>query len=494
MRPAAKLQFMPTKSTLQADLPTPMAEHSGSPLATDEFDPRSVHAKLESLTFQNNKLTDTLVEQGNMVAKAFAVIAERFEILDAKLKQFENRLAPKTDAAVPASVFPGLFNANGKSHPTISIAVPENASALPNAVGTETPGSNLYRVQNAELPASNTKETFQEAVHFKPAGQAPKLIGSSFYRGEHCNFNPYGADHASKNFCRDFVLRGHLPESKIISKTTRVTAFGSCFAQNITAHLSRLGFDLAKSRAPEIYVSAMGEGLVNVHALLQQFAWTLDGQQPPGNLWHGYDAKSFGYDENIRVKTREVFLNTDVFILTLGLSEVWFDEVTGGIFWRAVPMSSYDSSRHKFRVCTFAETKQALEQIHASILKHVPSARIVFTLSPIPLAATFRDQSCITANCASKAILKAALDEFLRDLGESVRNQVFYFPAFEIINELFPRRFREDCRHPYDFVIPAVMKLFEAYYCESDASPAEAEALLQSARTKSIEIANVIYR
>jgi len=342
------------------------------------------------------------------------------------------------------------------------------------------------------LPATAT--TVWEALESKPAGQTTKQMGSSFYRGENCNFNPYAADHELPNFCRDFVLKGHLPASKIISKSTRITAFGSCFAQNITAHLSRLGFNLSKDRAKEIYVSLMGEGMVNVYSLLQQFTWALGGEKPPENLWHGFDAQSFGYDENIRTLTRDVFLNTDVFILTLGLSEIWFDEVTGGIFWRAVPMKSYDASRHKFRVCSFAETKQALERMHAVITNHVPSARIVFTLSPISLAATFRPISCITANCASKAILKSALDEFLRDLGDEARSRVHYFPAFEIINELFPHRFAEDGRHLQDFIIPAVMSIFEAYYCETNLNPEEAERGLQNARRKSGELASTIQR
>ena len=103
----------------------------------------------------------------------------------------------------------------------------------------------------------------------------------------------------------------------------------------------------------------MGEGLVNVHSIAQQFKWALNGWLPPSNLWHGYDAEEYDLSEVIRLKTREVFLNTEVFILTFGLSEIWYDEITGGVFWRAVPMKHYDAGRHKFRVCTFAETKES---------------------------------------------------------------------------------------------------------------------------------------
>jgi hypothetical protein len=110
------------------------------------------------------------------------------------------------------------------------------------------------------------------------------------------------------------------------------------------------------------------------------------------------------------------------------------------------------------------------------------------------MVATFRPISCITANAASKAILRAALDEFLRERDDEERSRVHYFPAFEMINELFPHRFLEDGRHLHDFIIPAVMKIFEAYYCESSLSPQDAEVALHDARLKSAERAATIQR
>lgn len=328
----------------------------------------------------------------------------------------------------------------------------------------------------------------QEMIDFVPKGEVKKRLGSSFFRGSSCNFNPYASDHQNDEFCEKFILKGLLPREKIINKETKVTAFGSCFAENITRHLSGLGFNLSKDRAPDIYISSMGEGLVNVHSLLQQFEWALTDKPPPENLWHGFDAQTFGYNETIREKTRDIFLTTDVFVITLGLSEVWYDEITGGIFWRAVPMKFYDETRHKFRVCSFAETKEALVQMHKIIRENVKDAKIVFTLSPIPLITTFRDQSCITANSASKSILRAALDEFIRvDLSNS-DSGLHYFPAFEIINELFPARFVEDGRHLHEFIVPTVMKIFEAHYCETEITSHDAEQQLKAARKISAEM------
>ena len=267
----------------------------------------------------------------------------------------------------------------------------------------------------------------QEIFRVAPEGETPKKIGSSFYRGENCNFNPYGGDHNASDFVQRFFLKGWSPQERFISPQTQITAFGSCFAHHIGEHLAKLGFDTAKRRASDIYVSKMGEGLVNVHSILQQFKWALEDWKPPSNLWHDYDAEEFDLKEDIRQKTRSVFLSTDVFILTFGLSEIWYDEVTGGVFWRAVPLKHFDPERHKFRVCTFEETKDCLSEIIRLIRTYVPNAKVVMTVSPIPLIATFRPVACITANSVSKAIIRAALDEVVRVHPDSGR-ELFYFP------------------------------------------------------------------
>jgi GSCFA family len=306
-------------------------------------------------------------------------------------------------------------------------------------------------------------------------------VGGGFFRGAHCTFAPHRGDFDRDGFVIDFVLKGWAPKRPLIAKTTKVTAFGSCFAQHLAEHLGSLGYNLSKDRAPMIHVSRMSEGMVNTYAILQQFEWALENIKPPENLWHGYRCEQFGYDEEVRKITRQVFLETEIFVITLGLSEIWYDEITEGVFWRAVPMNCYDPSRHKFRVSSFEETKNNIQRIYELIRKHVPCAKIVFTLSPIPLAATFRPVSVITANSASKAILRAALDEFYRDHATDVNDVLFYFPSFEIVNDLFQDKFQADFRHPHLHISAFVTKLFEALYCEGGPTITEVDGLLRQA-------------
>jgi hypothetical protein len=289
-----------------------------------------------------------------------------------------------------------------------------------------------------------------ESLSFAPAGQTPKQFGSTFFRGDNCNFYPTHADYDTIEGIRTFLLKGWIPSRPALNKYSKITAFGSCFASNITTYLTKIGYDLSKNRDEGVYISSMGEGLVNVHAILQQFEWALKSVIPPTNLWHGFKAEEFGYSEDVRTRTRTIFLNTDFFIITLGLSEIWYDEITGGIFWRAIPMKYYDENRHKFRVCSFQETKDAITSIYRIITEYIPNAKILFTLSPIPLAATFRPSGCIVANSASKSILRAAIDEFCRENEPALNERLFYFPSFEIVNELFYNKFTfDDNRHPH---------------------------------------------
>jgi hypothetical protein len=324
-------------------------------------------------------------------------------------------------------------------------------------------------------------------VAFTPPGTSiEKKIGSSFYRGETLNIGPHGDDFGKDGFLQDYVLQGWLPPAPVLSRGVKITAFGSCFALHITKHLTKIGFDLSRDRDPDIYISSIGEGLVNSHALLGQFEWALLDKKPPENLWHGFKAEDYGYDEDIRQRTRKVFLETEFFIITLGLSEVWYDEVTGGVFWRAVPLEKFDASRHKFRVSTMAETKANLDRIYTLIREHVPQAKVLFTLSPIPLAATFRPVSCMTANAVSKAILRAALDEMIREHGDDQNTRLFYFPSYEISQELFPQRFQNDGRHLATDIVHTIMSIFESTYCEDGLTAQDATALYRKTRAKNI--------
>lgn len=327
-----------------------------------------------------------------------------------------------------------------------------------------------------------------ELTDYRQDGRV-KRTTYTFFRGEHANFNPTDETLDRPGFVDDVVARGLMPPAPFVGPQTRIAAFGSCFANNIRQYLAARGYTILTGSDTAAYVGAMGDGIVNTFAVRQQFEWAWLNRTPEVELWHGYQAETFGYREDVRLDTRRIFDACDCFIITLGLSEVWYDEVSGEVFWRAVPRDHYDPARHKFRVSSVAENLANLAAIHGLIRAHRPDAAIVFTLSPVPLTATFRPQGALAANAASKAILRAALDEFMRGPG-AADPRAFYFPSYEVVTACFESPFMEDRKHPHAHVIDFNMRVFERYFCTSGLSDADIDDAFRAARLLDYQVAS----
>lgn len=299
-----------------------------------------------------------------------------------------------------------------------------------------------------------------EASHHRP-----------WFRGEHTNFNPSRSQMVPDTAVRDWVVQGWAPPAPAINPGTQICAFGSCFAFNISNWLAKRNYHVLTrdESAKGAYVVSMGEGMVNTYVIRQQFEWAWEDKSFDGELWHGYKAESYGYDPEVQAETKRLFDTTDVFILTFGLSEVWYDEPTGNVFWRTIPKDVYDPERHKFRVVTPDENRENIEAIYQLIRKHRPDAKIIVTLSPVPLSATFRDNSCLTSNSVSKASLRVAVDQVLR--AHKAEGHLFYWPSYEIVTDVFHLPYKEDRRHVMREVLDYIMTEFEHRWCENADSP-----------------------
>jgi GSCFA family len=334
---------------------------------------------------------------------------------------------------------------------------------------------------NAPTIAINEKGLIETEIDGKPLRSH-----YTFYRGEHTNFLPLLSSMSSPGALAKYVLSGWMPKEPIIGKDTQIIAFGSCFAGYIARYLENMGFNVATRKDKRAYVSAMGDGIVNTFAIRQQFEWAWLNRVPEVELWHDFKAREFGYNEAVRAVTRDMFNEAGVFIITLGLSEIWYDEPTGEVFWRAVPFAKFDPSRHKFRVASSSENLQNLMAIREIIRRFRPDAAIIFTLSPIPLTATFRGVSPITANAASKSNLRSALDELMTRFSSDER--LFYFPSYEVVLNCFRNIFTHDFRHPHLHILNLNMKAFERYFCDTGMTDEELDAIYLDALEKDREL------
>jgi hypothetical protein len=298
-----------------------------------------------------------------------------------------------------------------------------------------------------------------------PPGQlAPEKL-DEWYRGASLDILP------SKSRLREgglrAVLSGWLPEHPIITKDTRVIGVGSCFASYFLLWLAENGFNRGLDSSPHNALIRYGSSFENPAVIAQQFRWAFEGLDAHAPTWIGKDKEVFEATEERRRLVRETLERTDVLVLTLGLSEVWYDRESGEPLWRALTRRHYDPERHVLRVETLADTRRHLEKIEALRARHLPRMKIVFTVSPVRLRATFRPVSAISANSASKAILRAALDEFLRERPAQLNRELFYFPSYEIVHDVFRDPFEEDNRHVTPFVAAQVVRCFAENFCDA---------------------------
>ncbi len=321
-----------------------------------------------------------------------------------------------------------------------------------------------------DTPIVRRTHTGTEQLHFQTTTKDTREF-RTWFRGKRANGNPTAARLFEADAARKFVLKGWIPPKPVIRPDTQVTAFGSCFAANISDWLSKRHYRVLNTGADAktAYVVTCGEGMVNSFVIRQQFEWAWENRTFDQPLWHGYNAEEYGYDPAVQAETKRIFDETDVFILTFGLSEVWYDEPTGEVFWRTIPKDVYDPERHRFRVSTVEENKDNLRAIYRLIRKHRPDAKVLFTLSPIPLIATFRDNSCITSNSVSKAVLRVAIDEVVREVADE--GVLSYWPSYELVMDVFRAPMKPDRRHPEQAVLNCVMTLFEHAWCEATDLP-----------------------
>ncbi|MFO1486097.1 MAG: GSCFA domain-containing protein [Verrucomicrobiaceae bacterium] len=303
-----------------------------------------------------------------------------------------------------------------------------------------------------------------ERLVFAQGEDIPRRANGTWYRGEHTNFIASKKNLAEKDAVQKYILKGWEPERPFITKQDVITAFGSCFAEHITNHLHCRGYNImARNLSVHSHVIRFGEGMVNTYAIRQQFEWAYENKSFSDDLWHDSSGRIVEYNERVRAETQKIFEETEVFILTLGLSEVWHNKKTGEVFWRAIPKDQFNPDVHGFRVTTVEENLQNLAEIYGIIRKHRPSSTIVITLSPVPLVATFRPVSCMTANSVSKAILRVAVDELIRmHQGDK---KLFYFPSYEIVKEYIKDPYEDDNRHVRKEVVKTIMTTFEHAYC-----------------------------
>lgn len=260
----------------------------------------------------------------------------------------------------------------------------------------------------------------------------------------------------------------------IMDRGTPIASMGSCFAANVKGFLVRNGFNYVQtSSAPGSQIGSAAWGTVyNTFCIAQEFARATgeftpsEPEWPDGNggLLDPY-RKGVGWKnrkeaarerERHAEEAREAISRAEVFILTAGLTEVWFSREDESVFFQVPPTRIFDAGRHGFEASSLEANIRNLETALTHLWALNPGCKVILTVSPVPLRATFRAMNVLTANLQSKATLLAAVHHVVGNHPD----MAFYFPSYEIVTVVARNGFKADNRHVRPGVLKAVMDVF----------------------------------
>ncbi len=188
---------------------------------------------------------------------------------------------------------------------------------------------------------------------------------------------------------------------------------------------------------------------------------------------------------------RRMVSDLDVLVFTLGLTEAWESIEDGAIFplCPGTAGGAFDPERHRFVNFDVDDVAADLEALFAELRELNPSAKLLLTVSPVPLVATATEQHVLTATTYSKSVLRVAAQRVAD--GEP---DIDYFPSYEIITSPYSRGkyFEADLRSVTRSGVSHVMDLFFHHYAGRDVNGSGAPhgSAQASAEPEVINLAN----
>jgi Flp pilus assembly protein TadD len=256
----------------------------------------------------------------------------------------------------------------------------------------------------------------------------------------------------------------------------KVFTMGSCFARNVERELAARGFDVVTSQLawPDKNIDMMGNSVLNnygVASIENELNWALDPARPFDPEKHIFEVAAGRFvDPHIQVRpvprekvlayrkamtdvTRRV-VECRVVIMTLGLSELWFDRETGTYLNRSPPrmLVARYADRFELHLLDFHDTLRSLEASFALLKRYSrPDQRVLLTVSPVPLGTTHTTGDVLVVNSYSKAVLRTAAEHIA-----TTHENIDYFPSYEsVVLSERARAWEEDQVH----VRPSLIRL-----------------------------------
>ena len=251
-----------------------------------------------------------------------------------------------------------------------------------------------------------------------------------------------------------------VPHKPLIRTDSKIFCMGSCFALEIKKVLRSLGYqvhpyeyDLPVQLSTGAVRLASGRELVhyNTFTILQEFEkafglwsqgendfWVVRRKQKPGMevFRDPYRREVYSATKEDIVRVTRAFDEvikkgvgeSDLYIFTLGLTEVWRKRDDGRYVCAGPGLSGAGWHEDtEFVQSGFEDNYKNVRKLVELILSKFPDRHIILTVSPVPMARTFSKNDVYTANAESKSVLRAVAGQASREFPN-----VHYFPAFEM--------------------------------------------------------------
>ncbi|MBL0406319.1 GSCFA domain-containing protein [Microvirga aerilata] len=252
----------------------------------------------------------------------------------------------------------------------------------------------------------------------------------------------------------------HTPKFKL-DATAPFFAIGSCFARNIELSLAQQGLHCVTSQCvfPDDYYELRGFGARNgalnaytpgsimdlIRFAKRSEAETVALQDVGDGQWADMlmsGLRLLNDDEaaSARKQLLQTYRNLPdarTVIITLGYTESWREKATGMFINRPPAGNMRLNRRAGHYEFLNMSAEQILGAVHTSVQEIYQQtegrAKLILTVSPVPLASTFTGQDVITANDFSKGVLLAAAREV-----SSAYDFVDYFPSYQYVIHSHP--------------------------------------------------------
>jgi hypothetical protein len=219
----------------------------------------------------------------------------------------------------------------------------------------------------------------------------------------------------------------------------RIFTIGSCFARGIEKALAARGFEIPTLglQVDKTWWSGDPVSVLNNYvppAIAPQIRWAF-GLEEFDLDRHAIEVATGRYvDPQLAITYRPVsaerlikrrddisaiyrhLASSNVVLITLGLIEAWFD-TRSGLYINCPPpkvVTRTDPSRFELHVLDYADVTRSLADLVDLLGRVCPrDHRIILTVSPVPLLATFTSSDVAVANSYSKSVLRAAVEPFV---------------------------------------------------------------------------------